>query len=73
MRICKGKVLVSINDHPDIRAAFDGFHFEETSIKYSVANTHGTPVSSLEPVIMNWEPSAGSLFLTSLETGSVRA
>jgi site-specific DNA-adenine methylase len=26
MRSCKGKVMVSINDHPDIRQAFDGFH-----------------------------------------------
>lgn len=30
MRRCKGKVMVSINDHPDIRRVFDGFHFGET-------------------------------------------
>ena len=24
MRSCKGKVMVSINDHPDIRACFEG-------------------------------------------------
>lgn len=26
MRRCKDRVMVSINDHPDIRRAFDGFH-----------------------------------------------
>jgi DNA adenine methylase len=29
MRAAKGKVMVSINDHPDIRRAFDGFHMLE--------------------------------------------
>lgn len=56
MRNCKGKVMVSINDHPDIRRAFNGLHMLGLDIKYSVANTHGTPNSSQELVIMNWEP-----------------
>ncbi len=38
MRRGKGKVMVSINDHPDIRRAFDGFHFETLDIRYSTTN-----------------------------------
>ncbi|WP_018610460.1 DNA adenine methylase, partial [Uliginosibacterium gangwonense] len=56
MRSCKGKVMVSINDHPDIRAAFDGFWMEGLDIKYATANAHGTPKTSRELVIANWEP-----------------
>jgi hypothetical protein len=32
----KGRVIVSLNDHPDIRRAFDGFHIETVDIKYTV-------------------------------------
>ncbi|GEM_PF-4024726 len=38
MRSCKGMVMVSINDHPDIREAFAGFHIESTNIRYTTAN-----------------------------------
>ena len=63
MRSCKGKVMVSINDHPDIREAFKGFWMEGLDIKYSTANTHGAPETSRELVILNWEPEAmGGLF-----------
>lgn len=63
MRTCKGKVMVSINDHPDIRCVFAGFHMHELDIKYSVGNNHGEPTTSSELVITNWEPAAlGRLF-----------
>jgi DNA adenine methylase len=64
MRRCKGKVMVSINDHPDIRRVFEGFHFETLDIRYSVANSrNGKSDVSGELIIMNWEPAAlGSLF-----------
>lgn len=55
MRTCKGKVMVSINDHPDIRQAFNGLCMMGLDIKYSVSNTHGAPASSQELVITNWE------------------
>ncbi|HBW09165.1 MAG: restriction endonuclease subunit M [Pseudomonas sp. BICA1-14] len=64
MHRCKGKVMVSINDHPDIREAFAGFQIEQTNLKYSVANQRqgGQPASS-ELVIMNWQPEMmGGLF-----------
>jgi DNA adenine methylase len=64
MRRCKGKVMVSINDHPDIRQAFEGFHMEQTAIKYSVGNQRqGRAETSSELIIMNWQPEVfGGLF-----------
>lgn len=64
MRRCKGKVMVSINDHPDIREAFAGFQMEQTSLKYSVANQRqGGQAASSELVIINWQPEVmGGLF-----------
>ncbi len=58
MRRCKGRVMVSINDHPDIRRAFDGFHFEHLDIRYSNTNQRqGKAEVTGELVIMNWRPS----------------
>ena len=63
MRTCKGKVMLSINDHPDIRACFDGLTMHELGIKYSVANNQGKPKESGELVITNYEPQVmGGLF-----------
>lgn len=62
MATCKGKVMVSINDHPAIRQVFKDFHIMELDIKYAVANV-GAQQTSRELVIMNWEPAAlGGLF-----------
>jgi DNA adenine methylase len=30
--------MVSINDHPDIRRVFEGFHFEVLDIRYTTGN-----------------------------------
>ena len=64
MRRCKGKVMVSINDHPDIRRVFDGFHFETTEIRYTTTNQRqGKAEVTGELIVMNWEPEAlGGLF-----------
>ena len=63
MRNCSGKMMLSINDHPDIRRAFDGLVMHELGIKYSVANAHGQPTESRELVITNYEPGVmGGLF-----------
>lgn len=63
MRGCKAKVMVSINDHPDIRQAYEGLHFLGLDIKYSVANLHGRPETSRELVIANWDiQNTGGLF-----------
>ena len=64
MRMRKGRVMVSINDHPDIRRAFDGFHMEQLDIRYSCTNQRqGVAETTGELVIMNWVPaSLGGLF-----------
>ena len=64
MRRCKGKVVVSINDHPDIRRVFEGFHFETTEIRYTTTNQRqGKAEVTGELIVMNWEPEAlGGLF-----------
>ncbi|MNP02767.1 hypothetical protein D3C76_946280 [compost metagenome] len=64
MRRCKGRVMVSINDHPDIRQTFAGFHFECLDIRYSNTNQREAKAEVTgELVIMNWQPSSlGGLF-----------
>jgi len=64
MRRCKGKVMLSINDHPDIRRAFHGFHFETVDIRYSNANQRqGSAQITGELIITNWKPDEfGQLF-----------
>ncbi len=64
MRRCRGRVMVSINDHPDIRRVFEGFHLESLELCYSVANQRVVKAAvSCELIVMNWEPaSLGGLF-----------
>ncbi|MCY1309256.1 hypothetical protein D9M70_593340 [compost metagenome] len=56
--------MVSINDHPDIRRVFEGFHLERTDIRYTNTNQRqGQAEATGELVIMNWNPAAlGGLF-----------
>lgn len=64
MRACQGKIMVSINDHPDIRRAFAGLPMLELDIRYSVGNARRGPAeTSGELVIANWEVGeCGGLF-----------
>ena len=56
--------MVSINDHPDIRRVFEGFHFETTEIRYTATNQRqGKAEVTGELIIMSWERDAlGGLF-----------
>ncbi len=54
MRSCKGKVILSINDHPDIRDVFAGFRMEQVAIQYSVNQNKGKGKTSAELIICNW-------------------
>ena len=56
MRTCQGRIMVSINDHPNIRSAFAGFWMRELDIQYSTSNRNGSPRISRELVITNWSP-----------------
>jgi DNA adenine methylase len=53
MRTIKGKLILTINDHPDMRKVFEGFRMEVVKIKYTVGgNNRG--VDRQELVIMSW-------------------
>lgn len=54
MKAAQGKVMLSVNDHPDMRTAFDGLNIEATSLKYSVNNYREAPAASKELIIKNW-------------------
>ena len=62
MRSIKGRMMVSINDHPDIRRAFDGLPMLGLDITYTVGAATGRRDSSKELVITNWEVGDGQLF-----------
>ncbi|MEQ1260501.1 DNA adenine methylase [Acinetobacter pittii] len=55
MKNCKGKVMLSINDHEKIREIFKRFNFEVTSINYSVGrDLAAKSKKSNELIIMNY-------------------
>lgn len=49
----KGKMIVSVNDIPEMRAAFDGLTMESVGISYTVGGVQGRDKRS-ELVIRNW-------------------
>ncbi|RVU49521.1 DNA adenine methylase [Rubrivivax rivuli] len=53
----KGKAVLSINDHPDIRACFAGFELEELSIDYTVGGGQNRAARQ-ELIIYSWPRSA---------------
>ncbi|WP_417522225.1 DNA adenine methylase [Marinobacter sp.] len=52
----KGKAIVSLNDHPDVREVFAGYHFEATDIRYTVGSGKGSEAK--EVLIFNWDLAA---------------
>jgi DNA adenine methylase len=52
----QGKAIISLNDHPDIRRAFAGFHMETTGIRYTVGCGNG--VERQEVLIFSWDLAA---------------
>lgn len=57
LRAIKGRAIVSLNDHPDIRRIFDGFYIETADIKYSVGGGANT-VDRKEVIIYSWDKAA---------------
>ena len=53
MRDAKGKVMVSINDVPQVREIFSGFHFIEVSTIYTLGDNQK---KAAELVICNFVP-----------------
>jgi len=53
MRTMKGKAILTINDHPDMKAVFAGFSTKEVEINYTVGGG-GKSNKSREMVIKTW-------------------
>jgi DNA adenine methylase len=54
MRSIKGKAIISINDHPQIRECFAGLHMETVPISYTVGGG-GKAVDRTELIIFSWD------------------
>lgn len=54
LRSLKGRAIVSLNDHPDIRRVFDGFHIEIVPIQYTVGGV-GRAAARNELLIFSWD------------------
>jgi len=53
-RRCKGKMIISVNDRPDMPRVFDGFEITSVSTTYSVGGNNGHKAAEL--VICNFRP-----------------
>jgi len=52
----KGKAIISLNGHPDIRRIFAGYHIETTDIRYTVGGGKGS--DAREVLIFSWDVEA---------------
>ncbi|WP_412550643.1 DNA adenine methylase [Shimia sp. MIT910701] len=59
LREIKGAFVMSINDTPEIREWFDGFHIDEVRLNYTIAKSGGKKVQEL--IISNREVRTGLL------------
>lgn len=57
LKAIKGKAVVSINDHPQIRECFAGLDMEELKLDYTVGGG-ANRVERGELVIYNWDREA---------------
>lgn len=57
LRGIKGKAIVSLNDHPDIRRCFEGFDIEGLTLDYTVGGG-ANRVERGEVIIYNWDRGA---------------
>ncbi|MEA5113010.1 MAG: DNA adenine methylase [Geobacteraceae bacterium] len=53
MKSAKGKVILTINDHPKMREAFGEFRVETVKINYTVGGA-GKGKNRVEMIVMNW-------------------
>lgn len=60
MRSIKGKAVVSLGDHPDMRRVFGGFPIETVEIGYSVGSLHGSEARRIELLVFSWDHRDGS-------------
>jgi DNA adenine methylase len=57
MRSLKGRAIISLNDHPDIRRVFDGFQMDTVPIQYTVGGG-GKGADRMELIIYSWDRAA---------------
>lgn len=55
MRSMKGKAVLSVNDHPAMRKAFDGLHIKRVSIHYSIGKVGAARKPRGELIIRNYK------------------
>lgn len=55
----KGRFLLSINDHPEVRRLFSAFVIDEVRLSYSISKGEATPAREL--LVSNFEAPAGLL------------
>jgi len=60
MRLAQGRVVLSINDHPEIRRVFDGMTQIPLQIHYTVGRT-GREQAAGELIVKNWDDSQAQL------------
>ncbi|WP_434113846.1 adenine modification methytransferase [Paraburkholderia caffeinilytica] len=54
MSLCWGKVMVSLNDHPDMRRVFAAHSMLSVDVHYDIGSRHGQAQGACELVIANW-------------------
>lgn len=55
MRQAKGRALLTVNDHPDMRTAFEGFRVKRLSTRYSIGRAAESKAKQrFEIAVMNW-------------------
>ena len=59
LRDLEGAFVLSINDRPEVRELFDGFHFREVSLKYTISS--GPATDARELIITNREANTSLL------------
>jgi DNA adenine methylase len=55
----KGKVMISLNDHPEMRQVFSSLHIETVEIEYCLGNWYEYGAQRGELVITNYDPYEG--------------
>lgn len=60
MRSAQGKVVLSINDHPEIRRVFEGMTMIPLQLRYTIARDRGDTAAG-ELIIKSWDDSQAQL------------
>ncbi|MDD0929648.1 DNA methyltransferase [Xylella fastidiosa] len=61
MRVAKGRVVLSINDHPEIRELFEGMNIIPLQLRYSISRTKENNTPSGELIIKSWADTQAQL------------